>query len=235
MEHPAVSPPFYRERTFLVVASAILTGSGVVGYRALRARRQRARGPATFVTEAVLVVDLVESTRLATHYGDGLAMRARNALKDRALAIAARHGLAFSENTGDGCLMTFPSVGDAVETAIALLAGFRDRPVDLAPGPPLAVRAGIAYGEILLDARGARHGAVINKAFRLEGLGRDSLAPMGEEEGGREFPERDRIFLDEEAARELPAGMSQRVVGFTSLKGFSGLHRVYEVPSDPRS
>jgi len=29
------------------------------------------------------VVDLVDSTRLATHYGDGLAMRARTVLKDR--------------------------------------------------------------------------------------------------------------------------------------------------------
>jgi hypothetical protein len=44
--------------------------------------------------EAVLVVDLVESTRLATHYGDGLAMQARNALRDRVLALAGVVGSA---------------------------------------------------------------------------------------------------------------------------------------------
>jgi class 3 adenylate cyclase len=120
--------------------------------------------PASFVSEAVLVVDLVESTRLATHYGDGLAMRARKALRDRVLAIAEGHGLAFAESTGDGCLLTFPSVGAAVGTAVALLRELRDRPPDVSPGPSLAVRAGISYGEILLDARGARQGVAINKA-----------------------------------------------------------------------
>ena len=52
-------------------------------------------------------------------------------------------------------------------------------------------------------------------------------------EGGDELgeiPDRNRIFLDEEAAQELRSTeVPQRFVGFSSLKGFSGLHRVYEV------
>ena len=171
MEHPVSAPPFYRERTFQVVTGIIITATGIVGYHVVR-RWRRQRGRPSSVSEAVLVVDLVDSTRLATHYGDGLAMRARNLLRDRVLAIAASRGLTFAESTGDGCLMTFPSVGAAVGTAIALLSELRDRPPDVSPGPPLAVRAGVSYGEILLDARGARHGAAINKAFRLEGLPR---------------------------------------------------------------
>jgi len=59
-----------------------------------------------FVSQVVFVVDLVESTQLATHYGDGLAMRARTALKDRTLALAEKHRVDFTENTGDGSLMT---------------------------------------------------------------------------------------------------------------------------------
>jgi len=229
MEHPTASPPFYRERTFLVVTGIAITATGVVVYRVARSWRRRRRGPTSFVSEAVLVVDLVESTRLATHYGDGLAMRARNALRDQVLAIAEGRGLAFVENTGDGCLLTFPSVEAAVGTAIALLRELRDRPPDMSPGPSLAVRAGISYGEILLDARGARHGAAINKAFRLEGLPRESVTQVGGEGGLTELPDRNRIFLDEEAARELEgAEIPRRFVGFASLKGFSGLHRVYE-------
>jgi len=230
MEHPATSVPLYRERTFLVLLGVAVSAVGFLTYRIARSRARGRRGPAGFVTEAVLVVDLVGSTYLATHYGDGLAMKARTALKDRALAAAENHGLAFAENTGDGYFMTFASVAGAVQTAIALLKGLRDRPPDMSPGPPLDVRVGISFGELLLDAGGIRHGAVINRAFRLEGLTREGFAEV---EGGIEreaILDRNRIFLDEEAAHELRAtGISTRFVGFCSLKGFSGLHRVYAV------
>jgi class 3 adenylate cyclase len=185
-----------------------------------------------FINEAVLVVDLAGSTHLATHYGNGLAMHARNILKERILEAAKAHGLAFAENTGDGYFMTFPSVVGAVQTAIALLTDLRERPPDLSSGPPLGVRAGISYGEILLDSQGARHGAAINKAFRLEGLSRDSFAQV---ESKGEIADRNRVFLDEEAAQELrDAEIPLQSVGLCSLKGFSGLHRVFEVFWDRR-
>ncbi len=230
MEHPTESLPLYRERTFLVLVGATTAAAGFFVYRVTRSRARRHRGPAGFLTEAVLVVDLVESTHLSTHYGDSLAMKARTILKDRSLAATEGRGLAFAESTGDGHLMTFPSVEGAVQTAIGLLQNLRDRPPDLSPGPPLEVRVGISYGEILLDGRGGRHGAVINRAFRLEGLTREKFTQIdsGVEQG--QIPERNRIFLDEEATQELRAtGIPTRCVGFCSLKGFSGLHRVYEV------
>ncbi|MBI4010765.1 MAG: adenylate/guanylate cyclase domain-containing protein [Candidatus Rokubacteria bacterium] len=236
MEHPAGSPPFYRERTFLVLVGVGVAAAGLAAYRVGRARHRRRPGPTSFVSEAVLVVDLVDSTHLATHYGEALAMRARNALKDRALAAAGPRGVGFTENTGDGCLMTFPSVAGAAETAIVLLRDLRDRPPDLSPAPPLDVRAGISYGEILLDARGGRHGAAINKAFRLEALSWESFARVGHEEPPARIPERNRLFIDEEAARELRrADVPHRLVGFCSLKGFSGLHQVYEVLLEPET
>ncbi len=180
-----------------------------------------------FVSEAVLVVDLVNSTYLATHYGEGLAMRARNTLKDRTMEVAEAHGLIFAENTGDGYFMTFPSVLGAVRTAVELLNGLRDQPPDTSPGPPLEVRAGISYGEILLDDRGARHGTTINKAFRLEGLSPESFV---QKEGGGEVRDRNRILLSEEAEQELRLPkINLRSVGFCTLKGFNGLHRVFEM------
>ncbi|MFZ1060648.1 MAG: hypothetical protein WAP47_15790, partial [Candidatus Rokuibacteriota bacterium] len=230
MGHPAASSPFYRERTFLVLVGVAAAAAGFVAYRLAHSRWRRRRGPAGFLTEAVLVVDLVGSTHLATHYGDGLAMKARTTLKDRALVAAQAHGLAFAENTGDGYFMTFPSVAGAVGTAVALLQGLRDRPPDLSPGPPLEARAGVSYGEMLLDARGVRHGAVINKVHRLEGLTPEAFASVEGDVVPARIPDRNRIFLDEEAAQEArAAGIPLRVVGFCNLKGFSGLHRVYEV------
>jgi class 3 adenylate cyclase len=229
MGHEAVREPFYQESTFLVLASLAVGAGGLAGYRVTRTRWRHRRAGAAFVTEAVLVVDLVQSTHLATHYGDGLAMRARTALKDRTLTIAQADGLVFAENTGDGYFMTFESVTGAIRTAFALLEDLRDHPPDLGPAPPLQVRVGITYGEILLDARGVRHGAVINKAFRLEGLSREAFVQIEGHGETAAIPECGRIFLGEEAAEEARAqGFPLAPVGVCTLKGFSGLHRVYQ-------
>ena len=80
--------------------------AGVFAHRAWSRRRWR-RAPAGVVVESVLAVDLVNSTWLATHHGEDLAMRARNLLERRALAAATAQGVTFVENTGDGCMMTF--------------------------------------------------------------------------------------------------------------------------------
>jgi len=117
-QHAAAPLPFYRERTFLVLVGLAAAGSGALAYRVVQRRR---RTPAGFVSEAVLVVDLVDSTHLATHHGESVAMRARNALKDRTLVAARRHGMVFAENTGDGYFMTLPSVSAAARTALELL------------------------------------------------------------------------------------------------------------------
>lgn len=157
-------------------------------------------------------------------------MHARNILEERTLSAARSRGVTFVENTGDGCMMTFPSVVAAMQTAIALLRDLRDRPSDLAPSLPLDVRAGVAYGEILLDARGGRHGAAINKAFRLMAVSGDAFVDVEGEERLGEIGDRNRIFLDEDAASELAEGdVAVRQAGVCRLKGFTGLHRVYVV------
>jgi class 3 adenylate cyclase len=212
-----------------VVVGVLAALAGVFAHRAWSRRRWR-RAPAGVVVEAVLVVDLVNSTWLATHHGEDLAMRTRNVLERRALAAANPHGVTFVENTGDGCMMTFPSVLAATQAAGTLLRGLRDRPPEMAPGPPLEVRAAVTYGQILLDARGSRHGATINETFRLMSVPSDAFVIVDGEERLAEIPDRDRVFLDEDAANDLgPKHVPIRQVGVCRLKGFSGFHRVYEL------
>lgn len=226
--------PFYQERTFLVLVGVGLGGVGIFAYRIGRSRWRWRKAPASSVSEAVLVVDLVGSTHLATHYGEGVALRAAEVLQERTLALAQSRRLLFAKNTGDGCFMTFSNVLDACETAIALLRNFIDRPPDLSPVQGIELRVGISYGEILMDSGNDRHASAINKAFRLEGLSRESFAQVDGENGMvTGIAERNRIFLDEEAAQELQTGGGAKVplrfLGFARLKGFSGLHRVYEL------
>ena len=127
-------------------------------------------------------------------------------------------------------MMTFPSARAAAQAAITLLRGLRDRPPEMAPGPPLEVRAAVTYGQILLDSRGARHGATINKAFRLMGVSSDAFVNVEGEARLAEIPDRNRVFLDEDAANELAStDLKFRQVGVCRLKGFSGYHRVCEL------
>ena len=212
-------------------ASHILVGVvaalvGVLAHRAWSRRRWR-RAPAAVVIEAVLTVDIVNSTWLATHHGEDLAMRARSLLERRAQSAAQANGVTFVENTGDGSMMTFATVDAAARAAGKLLRGLRDRPPDLSPGPPLEVRAAITYGQILIDSRGSRHGATINEAFRLMSVASEAFVKVEGEERLTEIPDRNRIFLDEDAVNELgPGKVALRRVGVCRLKGFGGFHRV---------
>ena len=225
----ALAPAFYGEWTFHVLVGLLAATGGVLAHRAW-VRRRWTRAPAGVVVEAVLAIDLVNSTWLATHHGEDLAMRARNLLERRALEAANAQGVTFVENTGDGSMMTFASVLAAAQAATALLRGLRDRPPDMAPGPPLEVRSAMTYGQILLDARGSRHGAAINEAFRLMGVPSDAFVNVEGEERLAEIPDRNRVFLDEDATNELgSADLTFRQVGVCRLKGFSGSHRVYEL------
>ena len=220
---------FLLDETSHIVVGVLAALAGVLAHRAWSRRRWR-RAPAGVVVEAVLAVDLVNSTWLATHHGEELAMRARNLLERRALAAANSQGVTFVENTGDGCMMTFPSVLEAAQAASKLLRGLRDRPPEMTPGPSLEVRAAVTYGQILLDSRGSRHGATINRAFRLMSVPGDAFVVVAGEERLTEIPDRNRVFLDEDAANELESvNRTFRQVGVCRLKGFSGFQRVYEL------
>jgi len=96
----------------------------------------------------------------------------------------------------------------------------------------IELRVGISYGELALDEQGERHGAAINKAFRIEGLKKEDQQSMG---GGLEpegFPEKNRILVSEEIKEEIRdvTEIPVHQVGVFDLKGFTGLHRIYYIP-----
>jgi class 3 adenylate cyclase len=220
--------PFYTEWTFHVLVGVIAATAGVLGHRAWARRRWRLP-PAGVVHEAVLALDLVNSTELANHFGDRLAMRARNFLEAASAAAGRSQGLTFIESTGDGSMMTFPSVFAATQAALSVVQRLRTLPAELASGPPLQVRAAVAYGVILLDAHGQRHGATINKAFRMMSVTPDAFVTVEGEQRLNPIPDRDRVFLDEACVKELHAQDAARQVGVCRLKGFDGFHRVFEL------
>jgi class 3 adenylate cyclase len=96
----------------------------------------------------------------------------------------------------------------------------------------IELRVGISYGELALDEQRERHGAAINKAFRIEGLKKEDQQSMGGGLEPEDFPEKNRIFVSEETKEEIKdvPEIPVHQVGVFDLKGFTGLHRIYCIP-----
>jgi adenylate cyclase len=73
------------------------------------------------------------------------------------------------KTTGDGMLVEFPSVVDAVRCAAELQRGMVDRNADLPDARRIAFRIGINLGDIIADGRDI-YGDGVNIAARLEAL-----------------------------------------------------------------
>src|SRR5215467_8709802 len=73
------------------------------------------------------------------------------------------------KTTGDGILIEFPSVVDAVSSAIEVQRGMRERNADIPPEKRIEFRIGINLGDVIIEGRDL-YGDGVNIAARLEGL-----------------------------------------------------------------
>lgn len=183
------------------------------------------------LVEAVLVLDLCDSTTIANRYGDAFALRLKGALRALARPILSQAAVSFLKGTGDGFLATFPDLSGAIQAAVCILHKKASTLPKATDGTPPMLRVGVHFGQTYVDSDGDRQGDVINMAFRLEAVGSSGFH---ETKGGivkEDLPLHDRIFLSEHAYEELQrmGGIRSRFVGFFDLKGIAGRHRVYEV------
>ena len=70
---------------------------------------------------------------------------------------------------GDGALVEFPSVVEAVECAVDIQRGMAEREAGRAEGERIRFRIGINLGDVLIDGDDL-YGDGVNIAARLEGL-----------------------------------------------------------------
>src|SRR5437870_1698855 len=71
--------------------------------------------------------------------------------------------------TGDGMLVEFPSVVNAVECAAEIQRGMRDRNVDSAPDRRIEFRIGVNLGDVIVEGDDI-YGDGVNVAVRLESI-----------------------------------------------------------------
>ena len=118
---------------------------------------------------AILVADVVGYSRLAGADEEGTLARLR-ALRSDLIdpTIAARHGLVV-KRTGDGSLIEFRSVVDAVRCAIEVQNGMVERNAGVPEDRRIEFRIGVHLGDVVEEADGDLMGDGVNIAARLEG------------------------------------------------------------------
>jgi len=98
--------------------------------------------------------------------GTARVLREHRAVTD---ALVSRYGGRIVKTTGDGVLLEFLSVVDAVECAVAVQAVMAERNEDVPQDRRMLLRIGINLGDILIEGDDIL-GDGVNVAARLEGI-----------------------------------------------------------------
>ena len=163
---------------------------------------------------AILVSDVVGYSRLAGTDEDRTLSRLRGLRSDLIdPAIAAHHGRVV-KRTGDGALVEFRSVVDAVRCAIEVQNGMVERNAGSAKERRIDFRIGIHLGDVVEESDGDLMGDGVNIAARLEGIAEPGA-----------------ICLSEDAYRQVSGRLDMAVtdLGATQLKNIAEPIRAYSL------
>src|SRR3954451_20768743 len=163
---------------------------------------------------AILAADVVGYSRLAGTDEDRILARLR-ALRSDLIdpTIAVHHGRVV-KRTGDGALVEFRRVVDAVRCAIEVQNGMVERNAGLPSERRIEFRIGVHLGDVVEESDGDLMGDGINIASRLEGVATPGT-----------------ICLSEDAYRQVKARLDLSVadLGSTKLKNIAEPIRVYSL------
>jgi TolB-like protein/Flp pilus assembly protein TadD len=128
-------------------------------------------------------------------------------------AISVHHGHVI-KRTGDGILIEFRSVVDAVRCSIEVQSGMVERNAELPPERRILFRVGIHLGDVIEEADGDLMGDGVNIASRLENICKPGA-----------------IFLSDDAYRQVKSGLDLAVtdLGNKELKNIPETVRVVAI------
>jgi adenylate cyclase len=161
---------------------------------------------------AILVSDVVGYSRLASADEDRILARLRALRSDLIDPIISVHHGRIVKRTGDGSIIEFRSVVDAVRCALEVQTGMVERNAGLPPERRIEFRIGIHVGDVVEEADGDLMGEGVNVAARLEGI-----------------CEPGQICLSEDAYRQVKSRLELQVadLGPQSLKNIAEPVRAY--------
>ena len=119
---------------------------------------------------AILVADVVGYSRLAGVDEDRTLARLRGLRSDLIDPAVAAHRGRIVKRTGDGSIIEFRSVVDAVRCAIEVQNGLIERNAGVPEDRRIEFRVGIHLGDVVEEIDGDLMGDGVNIAARLEGI-----------------------------------------------------------------
>ncbi len=178
--------------------------------------------------EAIMVVDLVGSSKIAQAMGDRVAGKVKTILFNNLKMNLTKYPAEFLKNTGDGSMLIFSSPMIAIKFAVDLMKSLETEDGSY---KGFHVRIGIHFGETFKLEDGDRRGMNVDMAFRIESVKIDDMHQTVVGIKKDELPRVDRIFISEVVHRLIPShsSLKTRCIGYFDLKGFTGRHKVFEV------
>jgi adenylate cyclase len=137
--------------------------------------------PETRKIAAILVADVVGYSRLAGADEEGTLARLRELRSDLIDPAVATHRGRVVKRTGDGSLIEFRSVVDAVRCAVEVQNGMVERNAGLSAERRIEFRVGIHLGDVVEEADGDLMGDGVNIAARLEGIAKPGAICLSED------------------------------------------------------
>jgi TolB-like protein/predicted TPR repeat methyltransferase len=163
---------------------------------------------------AILVADVVGFSRLTGMDEDRTLARLRALRSDLIDPAIAVHKGRVVKRTGDGAIVEFRSVVDAVRCAIEIQNSMIERNAGLPPERRIEFRIGIHLGDVVEESDGDLMGDGVNIAARLEGVAQPGA-----------------ICLSEDAYRQVKSRLDLAIndLGETRLKNINDPIRVYSL------
>ena len=163
---------------------------------------------------AILVADIVGYSRLAGADEDRILARLRALRSDLIDPAISVHNGRIVKRTGDGVLVEFRSVVDAVRCAIEMQNGLVERNAGLPPDRRIEFRVGVHLGDVVEESDGDLMGDGVNIAARLEGIAKPGA-----------------IALSEDAYRQVKGRLDMSIsdLGPKELKNIAEPIRVYSI------
>ncbi len=167
---------------------------------------------------AILAADVVGFSRLAGADEEDILARLRALRSDLTDPMIAVHHGRVVKRTGDGLIVEFRSVVDAVRCAVEMQTGMVERNAGVAPDRRIEFRIGVHLGDVVEEADGDLMGDGVNIAARLE-----SVADPG------------GICLSEDAWRQVRDRVKETFVdrGEQAHKNIARPGRIYAVSVAP--
>ena len=119
---------------------------------------------------AILAADVVGYSRLMGQDEAGTLRRLRDHRRELINPEIAEHKGRIVKTTGDGILIDFPSVVEAVACAVSVQRGMAERNAATPEEQRIVFRVGVNLGDIIIAEDNDIHGDGVNVAARLEGI-----------------------------------------------------------------